>query len=669
MENIDIAIIGTGPAGLVALKNLREQGFNAVAFERRESVGGLWAYSDNTDYTTALDDTTVNVSKFVSGFSDFPMPKVSDYPPFPSRRQMQQYFEAYATHFDLHKHIGFGVTVHRVLRNSSDSKWNVHCSYTDGQSVRPFHKLVFSTGCETMPVWPSMHGRKEFKGTVLHAQQYRDYKKNDLDAKRVMVVGIGNTGCDIAMSLCKHVSKTYLAYRRGRFVVSRYENSGVPTDSQIPWPVLRLKYLMDYYLPTLSKWATDKFMTNKMINDSAKHEPDDGKISERQRIGIAEKRIRGEWRLVPCPSMAHRNPAAQEDIFPAFHNKDIIPMQGFVDFAGEDTVLLADGTTVEVDVVIFATGYRHDFSIMPELEMNGAAGMGLQIAKTTEKEQTPEDKEQEPSLPRLYQMVFPPKRATSIAFLSWLAPQEAVWCVSELASMAVAQAWVADFALKQNHNLPTPYQPSSILPTEKEMEADVDLYHTWWRKEWKTDHSMMEGYVRGHSFYRFLHEMAGTGLYSYLDHPLSFKGWWLWWNDRNLWRWLARGPMNSYSWRLFDTNPDDIPGCGRKAWAGARTAVQETICKRIIAFEETCLDADSKSYVLATSGSINNNPEHSNKNMTHGFIIEFRNDAHRVYFLNVDVAYKEVFEHVDPNYDDFLALDLTDGVYGPSLMQ
>lgn len=95
---------------------------------------------------------------------------------------MQQYFEAYATHFDLHKHIGFGVTVHRVLRNSSDSKWNVHCSYTDGQSVRPFHKVVFSTGCETMPVWPSMHGRKEFKGTVLHAQQYRELVKHGVQS-------------------------------------------------------------------------------------------------------------------------------------------------------------------------------------------------------------------------------------------------------------------------------------------------------------------------------------------------------------------------------------------------------------------------------------------------------------------------------------------------------
>ncbi|QPC73104.1 hypothetical protein HYE68_003856 [Fusarium pseudograminearum] len=526
MENIDIAIIGTGPAGLVALKNLREQGFNAVAFERRESVGGLWAYSDNTDYTTALDDTTVNVSKFVF--------------------QITRHFRLVDKCNDTSK-----LTRHILIFTSTS---DLESQYTGF--------------CETLQI---------LNGTfIVQTPMASLYKKNDLDAKRVMIVGIGNTGCDIALSLCKHASKTYLAYRRGRFVVSRYENSGVPTDSQIPWPVLRLKYLMDYYLPTLSKWATDKFMTNKMINDSAKHEPDDGKISGKQRLGIAEKRIRGEWRLIPCPSMAHRNPAVQEDIFPAFHSKDIIPMQGFVDFAGEDTVLLADGTTVEVDVVIFATGYRHEISIMPELEMNGAAGMGLQKAKMTEKEQNLEDKEQEPSLPRLYQMIFPPKRATSIAFLSWLAPQEAVWCVSELASMAVAQAWVADFALKQNHNLPTSYQPSSILPTEKEMEAEVDSYHTWWRKEWKTDHSIMEGYVRGHSFYRFLHDMAGTGLYSYLDHPLSFKGWWLWWNDRNLWRWLARGPLNSYSWRLFETNPDDIPGCGRKAWVGARTAVQET---------------------------------------------------------------------------------------------
>lgn len=59
-------VVGSvGPAGLTALKSLREEGFDAVAFERREAVGGLWAYSHDPEYTSALDDTTANISKFV----------------------------------------------------------------------------------------------------------------------------------------------------------------------------------------------------------------------------------------------------------------------------------------------------------------------------------------------------------------------------------------------------------------------------------------------------------------------------------------------------------------------------------------------------------------------------------------------------------------------------
>ncbi|KAJ4313301.1 hypothetical protein N0V84_009478 [Fusarium piperis] len=99
--------------------------------------------------------------------------------------------------------------------------------------------------------------------------------------------------------------------------------------------------------------------------------------------------------------------------------------------------------------------------------------------------------------------------------------------------------------------------------------------------------------------------------------------------------------------------------------ASASQATIDSICKRIIAFKDTCLDPSGKPYVLATSGGINNNPEHSNKNMTHGFIIEFRNDADRVYFLDVDPAHKEFVKHIDPNNNDFLTLDFTDGAYGP----
>lgn len=65
---------GTGPSGLSMLKQLREDGFRVTGFERRDKVGGLWAYSADTSYTTALPRTLANISKFTCGFSDFPIP-------------------------------------------------------------------------------------------------------------------------------------------------------------------------------------------------------------------------------------------------------------------------------------------------------------------------------------------------------------------------------------------------------------------------------------------------------------------------------------------------------------------------------------------------------------------------------------------------------------------
>ncbi|RMJ12734.1 hypothetical protein CDV36_007615 [Fusarium kuroshium] len=571
MEDITVAIVGTGksnacPAGLTALKSLREEGFDAVAFERREAVGGLWAYSDDPEYTSALDDTTANISKFVSGFSDFPIPKES--PPYLSRRQIHGYFESYAKHFELHKHISFGTTVKKVLRNESQEKWDIYITGPDGDKILSFDKVVFGNGCESVPVWPSMPGRDMFTGTILHSQAFRSDKIDEYKGKRVLVVGIGNTGCEVALSLCKHASKTYQAYRRGRIVASRYGDDGVPTDSLIPWPILRLKYLLDYWAPWLTNPLVDKFMVDKMINDAARHEPVSPGTSKKEKLRLAGEKVRGEWRLVPCPSLAHKHPALQENFFPALYNQEIIPVHGFVDFVGEKKVILGDGQIVEVDVVIFATGYKHDFSLMPELEMDGAVGFPL----TTPGEV---DDRKEPSLPRLFQMIFPPKWASSVAFLSWMAPQENVWCVCELASMAVTQAWAADISRKKDLKAPVGYRPASLLPSKEEMDKEVDSYHAWWRKQWTVDHSVLPGYVRAHSFYRFLHSMAGTGLYEHLDHVFTTRGWWLWWNDYELWKWLAKGPMNSYSWRLFDTNPLQMPGRGRKVWAGARKAVEE----------------------------------------------------------------------------------------------
>lgn len=320
-------------------------------------------------------------------------------------------------------------------------------------------------------------------------------------------------------------------------------------------------------------------MRKRMISYAARSEPVQAGDTRATILQQTENRMREDWRLLPCASTAHNHPAVQEDYIPALRSGAITPLQGFKAFVGEKTVLLTDDSTVEVDAVVFCTGYRMDFSIMPELDMDGASGLPLCLAGDNS---SANRERQEPQLPRLYQMIFPPRRASSIAFISWIAPQESVWCVSELAAIAIAQIWAADVAkdqglekLKPNTN--NSNQPA-LLPPESEMNIQIDAYHKWFRVAWQKERSVRSGYVhQAHSFYRFLHEAAGTGLYDNLDHALSGRGWWLWWTDHELWTWLAKGPMNSYSWRLFDTNPEKTPGCGRKVYPGARQAIKRAV--------------------------------------------------------------------------------------------
>ncbi|KAH7312590.1 flavin-binding monooxygenase-like-domain-containing protein [Stachybotrys elegans] len=586
MDEIRIAVIGLGPAGLAALKNLREEGFDAVGLDRRNALGGLWSLSDDTECTSALEDTLSNLSKYVvsylyrsprvamtklvnkSAFSDFPIPR--DQPLFLNRSQAQSYFRSYAEHFNLLEHIRFGIAVNHVVRADSGDKWIVHATDSCRTVSLTFDKVVFATGCEALPRWPEMPGRSNFTGIVLHAQNYKSPEA--FEGKRVLVVGIGNTACDIALGLKGHASTIFQAYRRGRVVVSRYEDDGTPSDCTLSWQFLALKYLLDYYFPRLSAVIVNDFLMKKMINDASRHGP--AHLSRKYRLKQAEHNIR-EWRLSTGLSMAYSLPAAQEHFTNSLRDGSIIPQRGFKEFGYGGMVILEDESVIEVDAVIFCTGYILDFGIMPELEMDGAAGLPLTNANTLPRHAIHNTISTKPYLPRLFQMIFPPKFATSIAFLSWSEPQDSAWSVSELEAMAVAQLWAGETAKsQQTPSPPTSQSKPASFPILKEMERQVDAHHEWWRKAWEIEPSIRHGFVRGHTWFRFLHGAAGTGMYEHLDHVLSTRGWRLWWQDRELHHWLSQGPPTSHAWRIFETNPQQIPGCSRRAWPGARQAVQ-----------------------------------------------------------------------------------------------
>ena len=86
---------------------------------------------------------------------------------------MAKYFDSYTAHFSLHEHIQFNTTVHKVVRNASDSAWDVHVTNRDGQSVLAFDKVVFGHGSESIPKWPPMPNKDKFEGAVIHGQSYK----------------------------------------------------------------------------------------------------------------------------------------------------------------------------------------------------------------------------------------------------------------------------------------------------------------------------------------------------------------------------------------------------------------------------------------------------------------------------------------------------------------
>ncbi|KAK8038666.1 hypothetical protein PG993_007077 [Apiospora rasikravindrae] len=485
MENITIAVIGLGPAGLTALKSLREEGFNAIGLERRDSIGGLWSLSSNAEFTSVLDGTVTNLSKFIVRSSR------------PSA-QAAEYFESYASHFGLHQHVRFGTTVRKVLRNQQDTAWDVHTTDANGDSIVSFDKVVFCHGCETVPLLPPMPNRHKFEGTVIHSQAYRS--PSPFKGKRVLVVGNGATANEISLTLSKHATKVFQSYRRGRAAYSRRGQDGLPFDAKSSWPGLQLKYLLDHKVPWLTWPLADRAMQANMVRDAARSEPVRRGESAAERRRRAEQRMRVDWHLLPCASLAYVHPVVQDDFVPALRRGDVTPVRGFKGFVGKTQVLLADDAVVDVDAVIFCTGYSSDFDIFPELEMDGACGVPLQNVGEVSRNRpgaavnyqtTSDDRGDPPHIPRLYQMMFPPRRASSIAFLSWMATQEASWSVSELASMAVAQIWAAETAkasgLSEERQPSTTYKhrPPELLPRLNKMNAQADEYHAWWRQQWK----------------------------------------------------------------------------------------------------------------------------------------------------------------------------------------
>ena len=221
---IRICIIGAGPSGLAAAKNCAQAGLDFVVFEKNDKAGGNWVFNAATGHSSVFENTHVISSRRWSEYEDFPMP--ADYPEYPGHAQMQAYFEAYARHFDLHRHIRFNHAVTRVEPRGAGG-WDVTVMDQNGAATcERFDAVMVANGHHWDAKYPEIEGR--FAGTYLHSHDFKGVT-DDWRGKSVLVIGAGNSGCDVAVETARVAKTVCLSMRSPQWFIPKFL-FGVPAD-------------------------------------------------------------------------------------------------------------------------------------------------------------------------------------------------------------------------------------------------------------------------------------------------------------------------------------------------------------------------------------------------------------------------------------------------------
>ena len=380
-------VIGAGPSGLTALKNLRAAGIAAECLEREDGIGGNWFFGSAA--SAVFESTRLISSKTLTEYTDFPMPR--DWPAYPDRRQCLEYLRSYARHFGLLPHIHTGIPVERIepaAGRDTPCGWLVQAA---GRPPQQYAGVVIASGHNRVPRYPDIPGA--FTGTLLHACQYKSpLTPLPLTGKRVLVIGGGNSGCDIAVDCSRQAARTVHSTRRGYYVVPRFI-LGRPAD-------LRNERLLKMRAPL----GLRRLVSLRAIDRT---------------IGLPRRRGLRQ----PDHALFESHPVVNGELYERIDAGAIEPAGDVASFAG-DAAVFADGRREPFDVVICATGYQitHPF-IAPEHLCAPHAPDG-------------------DGCPQLYLNLLHPTR-DDIAVVGLIQPDSGQWGVTDLQAQLVAQMALA----------------------------------------------------------------------------------------------------------------------------------------------------------------------------------------------------------------------------------
>jgi dimethylaniline monooxygenase (N-oxide forming) len=433
-----IAVIGGGPAGLAVMKEMKAAGHQVTGFEKRASVGGV--------YQGSYDGMQLTSSTAITQFSDYVVRDL-DFPVLWKAPEYVDYLEDYARRFDVLRHYRFETGVTSVLRLPGGG-WRVTSQSPEGEDELDVDHVVVCTGGNMKPRYPEWLEGGCFKGEVWHSARVRT--DADFAGRRVLVVGMGESGSDIALMAARGGVSCAISTRNGPGFVIPRTFRGLPTDldtnrcyhalprSVVNKPIVRFKV---------------------KIEDALVHPDEDAAVLAR---AGELNRARG---LAPFYRFGTKSIAFIEAML--YHGAGY---HGDVAELKEDRVVFRDGTEYECDTIVCCTGFGPEFSFLQEHEP-ALARRGMQSRA-------------------MYKRMIVPEEGTDIAFVGFVRP--GIGSVPPCAEM-------------QARYLAQLVSGEKPLPSRAEMEEDIELHASLDLKYFPADAARVSALT---DFFRFMESMA-----------------------------------------------------------------------------------------------------------------------------------------------------------------
>jgi cation diffusion facilitator CzcD-associated flavoprotein CzcO len=321
--DIDILVIGAGPAGLAVAATLIGKGRRPIVIEKGETVGASW----RAHYARLRLHTV----KTLSALPGLPFP--NEQPRYVPRQGVVDYLSAYAAHAGIEPL--FGEEAIAVVRDGGAWRTTTRSAKTFRSSV-----VVVTTGANQHPNVPRIEGEREFAGRILHSRDYREAAP--FAGQRVLVVGMGNTGAEIALDLAEHGVATTLSVRSPVNIVLR-DVLGRPTQETS---------LLLSRLPRRVGDALASFFARVSVGDI-------------ERLGLRRSS------MSPLRELRElgRTPVIDVGTLARIRAGEIVVRPG-IRRLHASTVEFVDGTTAPTDAIVLATGYRAGIdALFPGLEV------------------------------------------------------------------------------------------------------------------------------------------------------------------------------------------------------------------------------------------------------------------------------------------------------------